>query len=244
MPRVARATFLPMGSPRIGSIELDCALSETHTWSSSVTRVPVESGSVRSQHIQKNPYVLQIEAVISDRPMDPRRQQKALSFQIAQSAVTGYFNTVAGAAAKRNQSQEALLGIIGSASQFGGSFNPLQSVGIATATAGIGIDEHEYSASDELQVALSRLLELRESDTPFDYISPLGLVSNLVFEDLEIPVGQNQDLVFRARLVEFVETGLTRSLSLAVSQQDASGEPANIGSRTTVEANFQNLLNL
>ena len=243
MPRVARATFLPMGSPRIGSVELDCALSETHTWSSTVTRVPVESGASRAQHIVKQPYVLQIEAVISDRPMDPRRQQIALSFQIAQSAVTGYFNTVPGAAAKRNQTQEALLGIIGSASQFGGSFNPMQSVGIATATAGVGTAENEYSASDELQVALSRLLQLRESDTPFDYISPLGLVRNLVFEDLEIPVDQTQDLLFRARMVEFVETGLTRTRSLSLAQEDASSEPANIGSRTTIEAEFQTLLN-
>lgn len=243
MPRVQRATLLPIGSPRIGSIEIDCALSESHSWSSSVTRVPVESGAMRSQHIVKMPYQLTIEAVISDIPMDPKRQQIALSYQIAQSAATGYFNTIPGAAAVRNQTQDATLGIIGSVGQFAGAFNPLQSVGIATATRALGLPQAEYSASDLLQVALSRLLELRESDTPFDYISPLGVVNNLVFEDLEIPVDTTSDLLFRARMVEFVETGLTRSRSLTVAQEDASSDAANIGSRTTIEADFQTLLN-
>lgn len=243
MPRVASATLLPIGSPRIGSVELDCAISETHSWASAVTRVPVESGSVRAQHIVKQPYTLRIEAVISDRPTDPRRQQIALSYQIAQSAARGYFDSAPGIAAKRNQTFDAVQGIYAKARGYGGKANPLNSVGIATATRGIAIPPAEYSASDMLQVALSRLLELRESDTPFDYISPLGVVHNLVFEDLEIPIDQNQDLLFRARLVEFVETGLTRSLSLVIEQEDASSEPANIGSRTTIEADFQTLLN-
>ena len=93
-------------------------------------------------------------------------------------------------------------------------------------------------------VALSRLLELRESDTPFDYVSPLGLVQNMVFQNLEIPVDQTTDLLFRANLVEFVEVGLTRTQSLAVGQVDASSDPANIGSRTTVPTSFNNLINI
>jgi hypothetical protein len=243
MPRVESATLLPIGAPRIGSVLIDCALSETHTWASSVTRVPVESGSIRSQHIVKAPYVLTIEAVISEIPTDPKRQQIALSYQIAQSRTKGYFDSIPGARALANQGFEKLDPSRNAASKALGPFNPSRAVGVATATRGIALPKTEYSQSDEFQVALSRLLELRESDTPFDYISPLGVVSNLVFENLEIPVDQTGDLLFRARLVEFVETGLTRSRSLAVGQEDASQEPANIGSRTTAEADFQDLLN-
>lgn len=175
--------------------------------------------------------------------MDPRRQQIQLSYQLAQSATKGYTDTIPGAAAIRNQAYDKMSGAFAQASQFGGAFNPTQAIGAATATRGLGIPSDEYSASDTLKVAISRLLELRESDTPFDYISPLGVVPNLVFEDLEVPVDNTQDLVFRARLVEFVETGLTRTRSLTLSQEDASSDPANIGSRTTVEADFQQLLN-
>jgi hypothetical protein len=209
-----------------------------------VTRVPVESGAVRSQHIAKQPYTLTIEAVISDIPVDPSLQAPQLAHNIAQSAVVGYFDTVAGKAAQKNQKFDKLYG---KASQFtqiaetiaGYAGTP---IGLAMASRAIKFTKPVYSNNDKFRVALSRLLELRESDTPFDYVSPLGVINNLVFEDLEIPVDTTSDLLFRARLVEFIETGITRTRSLTIDQEDASAEAANIGSRTTVEADFQALL--
>lgn len=241
MPRVASATFLPLGTPRIGTIDLDCTLTETHTWRSAVTRVPVESGAVRSQHIQDQPFELAIEAVISDRPVNHRKQQAALGRAIAQSAVGGYFTSVPGLLALKNQAYDKINKAVAGSRviQVG---QVLASTAVAAASAFGPPDE--YSAIDKLMVALSRLLELRASHTPFDYVSPLGLVQNLVFEGLEIPIDSTSDLLFRARLVEFVETGLTRTQSLAVGQVDASSDPANIGSRTTITTNIPNLTNV
>jgi hypothetical protein len=204
----------------------------------------VESGAVRSQHIVKNPYTLSIEVVISDIPVDPNLQAPQLSYNIAQSVVDRYFDTVAGQLALKNQDFGKLYGkasqlkqqasqVLGNIGQFGG---------LATAGRAVRFTKPTYSNNDKFRVALSRLLELRESDTPFDYVSPLGVVNNLVFEDLEIPVDTTSDLLFRARLVEFIETGITRTRSLTIDQEDASAEAANIGSRTTADAEFQALL--
>ena len=243
MPTVASATFIPLGTPRIGTIDLDCTLSETHTWRSAVTRVPVESGADRAQHIQDQPFQLKIEAVISDRPVNHRKQQAALGRAIAQSAVTGYFSSIPGLLALKNQAYEKVNGAYAQniAGNLAGA-DALASTAVAAATSFGPPDE--YSAIDKLMVALSRLLELKDSHTPFDYVSPLGLVQNLVFEGLELPIGQESDLLFRASLVEFVETGLTRTQSLAVGQVDASSDPANIGSRTTITTAIPGLTNV
>ena len=242
MPRVQSATLLPLNSARIGNVELDCALSETHTWPSSVTRVPVESGADRAQHIVKGPYVLQIEAVISEIPADPTRQKQQLALILAQSATKGIVDQIPDAAQFRDQAWEKFQYGVNTGINQAGIFNPLAAVTIASSINTIGFGRDEYSASDRFKVALARLLALRESDTPFDYISPLGVVENLVFEDLEIPVDLTSDLLFRARLVEFVETGITRTRSLTIGQFDASAESANIGSRTTRSGTFRNLL--
>jgi len=242
MPRVQSATLLPIGSARIGPVELDCALEETHTWPSSVTRVPVESGATRSQHIVDMPYTLQLVGVISEYSIDPRKQSQQVALNLASSRVRGYQNTVPGQAARRNQAWDAFDQISGNAARYAGPFNPANAVKLHSLTQALSFQRPEYSSSDQMRVALARILALRESREPFDYVSPLGVIENLVFENLEIPVDLSGDLVFRARLVEFVETGLTRSRSLAISQEDASGEAANIGSRTTVEADFQALL--
>ena len=189
MPKVDSATFLTIGSPRIGNIDIDCALTETHTWDSIVTRVPVESGSVRSQHIVKQPYMLEVEAVISDIPIDPKKQQIALARNLAQSAVTGYAESVPGALAFKNQLYEKITGVLAKLNS-AGAFGAANAVRLASGTRALWLQKNEYSAIDQLVVALSRLLELRESDVPFDYISPLGVVSNMVFTSLEIPVDQ------------------------------------------------------
>ncbi len=241
MPRVQSATLLPLNSVRIGTVELDCALNETHTWSSSVTRVPVESGADRAQHIVDNPYVLVIEAVISEIPMDPTRQSQQIALSIAQSAGQGYLDSDPGIVAARNQNWDRFQGQANKA-KTAGPFDPSRAVSVAASLQAVAFPRAQYSASDRFKVALSRLLALRSSRTPFDYVSPLGLVENLVFEDLEIPVDATSDLLFRARLVEFVEVGLTRTNSLAISQRDASSDAANIGSRTTIDAEFQALL--
>ncbi len=242
MPEVDSATIMPRHGPMIGNIELDVTMSETHLWSSQVTMVPVETGADRSQHIIFQPYRLEVEAVISDIPMDRRKQAQAAAFSLAGSAVNG-----SPLQAIRNQGWEKFQGGMGNfdnrVATAGGAqgtalgagtyFDPRNSVGLATALQSIGFDPPEYTAHDRFRVALARMLTLRESNTPFDWISPLGVVENMVFQRLEVPIDTTQDFLFRASLIEYVETGIHRFRSLTGSQEDLSSDPDNIGSRTT-----------
>lgn len=229
----------------MGPIEIDCTITELHSWTSTVTRVPVESGADRSQHIIDNPYMLSVEAVISDIPMDPRKQAQAAAFNIAGSLVSGSPALIAaanqawpqfqGASQKVNSAFSGAGGEMGVAFGAGSYYDPRNAVGVGLALQSAGYQPPNYTANDKYRVALARILNLRESRVPFDWVSPLGVVENLVFETFEVPVDQTSDLLFRATFVEFVETGLTRTRSLAGPQVDLSSDPDNIGSRTTKE---------
>jgi hypothetical protein len=54
---------------RIGIVELDASLSETHSMSAEVTNHPVEEGSEISDHIRKQPDSIQISGVVSNTPL-------------------------------------------------------------------------------------------------------------------------------------------------------------------------------
>jgi hypothetical protein len=54
---------------RIGVVELDASLSETHSMSAEVTNHPLEEGSEISDHIRKQPDSIQITGVVSNTPL-------------------------------------------------------------------------------------------------------------------------------------------------------------------------------
>lgn len=62
-------TFLTVRRPRIGTLELDAAVSETHQQEVDVTEHPVERGSPVSDHLRPKPIQITIEGVISDTPL-------------------------------------------------------------------------------------------------------------------------------------------------------------------------------
>ena len=55
---------------RIGSLSIECTLSETHSATSRITNQPVEEGSTISDHIVNDPEKVNITGFISDTPLD------------------------------------------------------------------------------------------------------------------------------------------------------------------------------
>lgn len=54
---------------RIGLVEFDASLSETHSMNAAVTDHPVEEGSEISDHIRRQPDSVQITGIVSDTPI-------------------------------------------------------------------------------------------------------------------------------------------------------------------------------
>lgn len=55
--------------PKIGVLELDCSISETHTYNSEISAYPVEDGSVITDHIRNLPERLSISGFITNNPV-------------------------------------------------------------------------------------------------------------------------------------------------------------------------------
>lgn len=55
----------------IAGFEIDVAVTEEATLTSDITTFPIESGGTPSDHIRNLPEVLNIEAIVSDSPIDP-----------------------------------------------------------------------------------------------------------------------------------------------------------------------------
>lgn len=65
-------TELIFGKPvrgKIGTVTLDCTVSESHADEVEITNHPVESGSTISDHIRKQPLVLELEGIITNTPV-------------------------------------------------------------------------------------------------------------------------------------------------------------------------------
>lgn len=54
---------------QIDDIELDVTISESHVYPTTITKYPVESGSVKSDHIINEPVVLTMEGLITNTPI-------------------------------------------------------------------------------------------------------------------------------------------------------------------------------
>ena len=55
---------------KIGSLTIEATVSETHNFSSTPTKFPIESGSMVSDHIINEPEKVRIDGVISDTPLN------------------------------------------------------------------------------------------------------------------------------------------------------------------------------
>lgn len=61
----------------IGTVELDCAISESHQAGQDVTDHPVEEGSPITDHARKRPDVVTIEGLVTDTPVGLTQRQRA-----------------------------------------------------------------------------------------------------------------------------------------------------------------------
>lgn len=58
----------------LGTIAIDAAITETHSFSGEITQFPVESGATIIDHKRINPITLSLECVVSDAPLGPIKQ--------------------------------------------------------------------------------------------------------------------------------------------------------------------------
>ncbi len=65
---------------KIGSIELDASLSESHKSNAEATRHPVEKGAKITDHIRPEPEEITIEGIISNTPLNRTQQTRAVEF--------------------------------------------------------------------------------------------------------------------------------------------------------------------
>ena len=61
-----------LNSPgKIGAVELDAVLSESHSYENSVTSYPVEEGSPITDHVIRKPEEVEINGLVTDSPINP-----------------------------------------------------------------------------------------------------------------------------------------------------------------------------
>lgn len=224
MATVDSISLLPANGSMIGPINLDAVIDENHIWSNQVTVEPVEAGADRASNIIEMPYRLRITATIADIP---RRTVLSRSLAAFQFLTAGTSKLPAAGELNQKYTEYQNFGNSKNARAIAGN------VASAISTAQGLFSEGTFSAYEKSIVALARMLQLRATREPFDYISPLGPRPDLVFEALEVPVDTTEDFLFRASLIEFVEVGLTRRDSLAAAQSDLSGDAEDVGTRTT-----------
>ena len=54
---------------RVGLVELDASLSESHSMNATVTEYPVEEGADIADHIRRQPDTITISGIVSDTPL-------------------------------------------------------------------------------------------------------------------------------------------------------------------------------
>jgi hypothetical protein len=81
------ALTFPIGT-KIGVIELDAAVSETHTLTANATTHKVERGAAITDHIRPVPVSLTIEGLITNTPIGRKQQTRAVQFAGSQFLTT------------------------------------------------------------------------------------------------------------------------------------------------------------
>lgn len=81
---------------KIDTIELDAAISESHTGEVEVTEHPVEQGANVSDHARRKPETLSIEGVVSNTPISRKQNKRAIQSQGKQFTTTAEADTVQG----------------------------------------------------------------------------------------------------------------------------------------------------
>ncbi len=77
--------IFPVKQSQIGTVTVDAAVSEKHSFASTPTRNPVEEGAKVTDHVELEPVRLSIQGMISDSPLD---------FQILNNIAKGDFKAI------------------------------------------------------------------------------------------------------------------------------------------------------
>lgn len=152
---------------KLGVMELDVSLSETHEASAQMTQSEIEDGSTITDSITLAPIKLTIEGVISQTPLG----SSALVSSLATAAggvlgkTLGGSSTLAGAA--------GLVGV--------GSMGGLVS-------KAVGLDDYGAEGkSRKPEDVFKYLIELREKRIPFEVVTGLQTYQNMVLTNLSVP---------------------------------------------------------
>lgn len=152
---------------KLGVMELDASVSETHEASASLTQTQVEDGFTITDSITLGPKRLTIEGVISQTPL-------------ASSALVSSLATAAGGVL--GKSLGGVTKLSGAAAIVGSG-----SIGGLVSKAA-GLDDFGVSgASRKAEDVYSYLIKLWEDRVPFDVVTGLHTYKQMVITNLSIP---------------------------------------------------------
>jgi hypothetical protein len=85
---MALFSLLHSAGTKIGVVELDASLSESHESVVAATKHPVERGSQITDHLRPEPVTLTIEGIVSNTPISRKQQVRAVAFGGSEFAST------------------------------------------------------------------------------------------------------------------------------------------------------------
>ena len=107
----------------LDGFQIDCTLSESHSYDAEITEFPVEKGADISDHRHTRPVVLSISGIISDSPLDHSIFKELVELAAGPGALlldakAAVENVVAGKARLSSYGYEALLSLYNSGQTF------------------------------------------------------------------------------------------------------------------------------
>lgn len=205
---------------KIGVMELDASISESHERSTTITENEVEDGAVISDHAKLNPIKLNLEALISDSPLT-------------------LFNSIAGLGASTLASRAS--GLVGTAVSTAASFGAKKLIESGKAGSVEGIVSNNRTKNPE--DAYKYLCELWANRTPFTVQTALQKYDNMMIENLSIPRTANngKSLRFSVSLkqITIVESAVVKVPALRLDKSAKSGgsSAADLGKQASKAAN-------
>jgi hypothetical protein len=155
---------------KIGVLELDCSLSETHEAPARVTEIEIESGASINDHIILQPLKLTLNGIVSKTPLGA-------------AGLLGSIATAGATQAAKNISSKFGHKAGASALAAGASLGGLIAGKLADG----------FTGSRAPRDVFDYLMQLRDERKAFDVVTALKLYSNMVISNLSVP--RNKDTV-------------------------------------------------
>lgn len=202
---------------KIGQLDLDVSISETHEAAATLSQSQIEDGSTITDNVVLAPYKLTIEGMVSKTPLN--------SSALLGSAATALGGAV-GAAQSGSSAVSSLAGAAAGAA--------LGSIGGLVSSA-LGADGGVKSR--EPKDVFAYLLELRDRRQPFEVVTALRHYENMILTSVSVPRNSQTTggLRFTATMekITYVKAVTVGDMGSVTSIASEAKEKANLGKQAT-----------